>query len=92
MLAEKLRFVQAVGNDAAHPNVDADGDLIEVRPEDLTVIIAALDEFFDAYFVKPARHAAIMKAREERKKGQGGPTECRPVLLLTYLPGRKWAG
>ncbi len=69
VLAEKLRFVQGVGNDAVHPNLGADGDLIEVTPEDLTVIIAALDEFFDAFFVKPARHAAIMKARAERKKG-----------------------
>lgn len=75
VLAEKLRFVQSVGNDAAHPNVGADGDLIEVTTEDLSVIISALDEFYDAYFVKPARHAAIMKAREERKKGQPGPVK-----------------
>ncbi len=74
VLAEKLRFVQGVGNDAVHPNLGADGDLIEVTPEDLTVIISALDEFFDAFFVKPARHAAIMKARAERKKGTGGAT------------------
>jgi hypothetical protein len=67
LLAEKLRFVQHVGNDAAHPSVDADGEFIEVTPEDLTVIIAALEEFYDAYFVKPERHAVIMKAREERK-------------------------
>lgn len=72
LLAEKLRFVQRVGNDAAHPNLGADGDLIEVTPEDLTVIVATLDEFYDVYIVKPARHAAIMKAHEERKKG---PTE-----------------
>ncbi|ACG72772.1 hypothetical protein AnaeK_1543 [Anaeromyxobacter sp. K] len=74
LLAEKLRFVQGVGNDAVHPNLAADGDLIEVTPEDVTVIIAALDEFFDGFFVKPARHAAIMKARAERKKGTGGGT------------------
>lgn len=73
VLAEKLRFVQSVGNDAVHPNVGGDGDLIEVTPEDLTVIISALDEVFDAYFVKPARHAAIMKARAERKKGPSHP-------------------
>lgn len=74
VLAEKLRFVQVVGNDAVHPNPGADGDHIEVTREDLTVIIAALDEFFDAFFVKPARHAAIMKARVERKKGTGAAT------------------
>lgn len=74
VLAEKLRFVQGVGNDAVHPNLGADGELIEVTLEDLTVIISALDEFFDAFFVKPARHAAIMKSRAERKKGTGGAT------------------
>lgn len=68
-LGEKLRFVQHVGNDAAHPNLDYLGDFIEVTPEDLEVIIAALDEFFDTYYVKPAKHAAVMKAREQRKKG-----------------------
>lgn len=73
VLAEKLRFVQSVGNDAVHPNLAADGDLIEVTPEDLTVIIAALEEFYDAFFVKPARHAAIMKARQERKTRLDGP-------------------
>jgi hypothetical protein len=75
VLAEKLRFVQGVGNDAVHPNLGADGDLIEVTLEDVMVIIAALDEFFDAFFVKPARHAAIMKAHQERKKGPVGPTQ-----------------
>jgi hypothetical protein len=68
-LGEKLRFVQRVGNDAAHPNLDYVGDFIEVTPEDLEVIVAALDDFYDAYYVKPARHEALMRARDERKKG-----------------------
>jgi hypothetical protein len=68
-LGEKLRFVQRVGNDAAHPNRDYLGDFIDVTTGDLEVSIAALDEFFDAYYVKPERHAALMKARDERKKG-----------------------
>jgi len=68
-LGEKLRFVQHVGNDAAHPNVDFQGDLVEVTSEDLEVILAALEEFFDAYFVKPLRHAAVMEAQKKRKRG-----------------------
>ena len=68
-LGEKLRFVQGAGNDAAHPNLDFQGDLIETTPEDLTLIFAALDELFDAFYVKPVRHAAIMQARAARRNG-----------------------
>jgi hypothetical protein len=66
-LREKLHFVRDVGNDGAHPNLDYQGAFVEVEEDDLNLLFETLREFFDVFFVRPARHAATMEARKKRK-------------------------
>jgi hypothetical protein len=68
-LRDKLHFVRKVGNDGAHPNLDHAGEIVDVEPEDFAMLIQTLDEFFDVFYVRPARHAATMAAYAARKKG-----------------------
>ena len=65
-LREKLHIAREIGNDAAHPNVEEDGSLIEVTDTDLEFLFSTLLEVFDVYFVRPAKHRALMEARKEK--------------------------
>jgi hypothetical protein len=68
-LKDKLHFIRKVGADGAHPNPDHAGEIIDVTEDELVMLFETLDEFFDVYYVRPARHAAVMKAHEAKKKG-----------------------
>jgi hypothetical protein len=65
-LVEKLHFIREVGNDGAHPNIDAVGQIIDVTEDELDLLLAALDEFFDLFYVRPAKHTAVMQTRAAR--------------------------
>ena len=69
-LREKLHFIRDVGNDAAHPNSDRAGEIVDVTDDELTMLLESLDEFFDVFYVRPARHKAVMDARNVRVKGK----------------------
>jgi len=68
-LREKLHFVRKVGNDGAHPNYDHAGEIVDVTEDELVMLLETLDEFFDVFYVRPARHKAVMAARDARLKG-----------------------
>jgi len=69
-LREKLHFIREVGNDAAHPNYDHAGEIVDVTDDELTMLLESLDEFFEVFYVRPARHKAVMDARNARVKGK----------------------
>jgi hypothetical protein len=67
-LVEKLDFLRKVANDAAHPNYDRAGEIVDVTEDEVVMLLETLDEFFDQFYVKLARHKAIMDARHSRLK------------------------
>jgi hypothetical protein len=69
-LREKLTFIREVGNDGAHPNPDHAGEIVDVTEDEFKVLMEALDEFFDVFYVRPEKHKAIMEGRTKRVKGE----------------------
>jgi Domain of unknown function (DUF4145) len=65
-LVEKLQFLKDVGNDGAHPNYDYAGEIIDVQPNELEMLMETLGEFFDVFYVRPARHKKTMEERRAR--------------------------
>ena len=72
-LREKLDFLREVGNAGAHPNVDHAGEIVDVTEGEIEMLLEILDEFFDVFFVRPAKHQGIREAQKARVKGK--PTE-----------------
>jgi hypothetical protein len=68
-LREKLHFIREVGNDAAHPNYNRAGEVVNVTDDELAMLLESLDEVFDVFYVRPARHKAVMDARKAHVKG-----------------------
>jgi hypothetical protein len=69
-LREKLTFIRELGNDGAHPNPDHAGEIVDVTEDEFQVLMEAVDEFFDVFYVRPAKHKAVMEGRRERVKGK----------------------
>ncbi|WP_242346843.1 DUF4145 domain-containing protein [Anaeromyxobacter terrae] len=64
-LREKLHVVREIGNDAAHPNEDEAGALVDVSSDDVEFMFETLIEAFDVYFVRPERHRKLLEARKK---------------------------
>ena len=73
VLAEKLHMVRMVGNYAAHGTPDDSGGFLTVEPGELEALFGALDEFFDVFYVKPARHEAHKEALNRKLVAAGKP-------------------
>jgi hypothetical protein len=70
-LREKLHFLRDKGNVGAHPIRDHAGEIADVDELELSMLFEVLDELFDVFYVRPARHKAVMdkhKAAAELKK------------------------
>jgi ribosomal protein S27AE len=72
-LVEKLHIVRHVGNYSVHPIATSTGDLLHVEPGELDAVFQALDEIFDAFYVKPTRHAAAVASLNAKITKAGKP-------------------
>ena len=75
-LREKLHFLRDRGNVGAHPMRDHAGEIADVEEDELDMLFEVLDELFDVFYVRPARHKVVMdkqKASAELKKKKGAP-------------------
>ncbi len=77
-LRTKLHFVRQVGLIGAHPlpekGVDGTRDytaLLDVEPGEVEALFAALDEFFDEFYVRPRRDQRQLDALNEKLKAAG---------------------
>jgi len=59
-LRQSLHMVREIGNYAAHPLPDGNGDFLNVEPGEVEALFDALDDLFDNFFVKP-------KQQQERR-------------------------
>lgn len=58
--------VDEVAERAAHGTEDGEGALLEVEPGELDALFAALDDFFDTFYVKLKRHQEAMAAIDRK--------------------------
>jgi hypothetical protein len=77
-LRTKLHYVRQVGLLGAHPVAAKDetggedfGLLVEVEPGEIDALFAALDEFFDEFYVRPKRDERELEALNEKLKKAG---------------------
>jgi endogenous inhibitor of DNA gyrase (YacG/DUF329 family) len=66
-LRDKLHVVREIGNDAAHPNEDPEGAIVDVSEVDVEFLFETLLETFDVFFIRPAKHKRLMEARKTPK-------------------------
>ncbi|MFY0582492.1 DUF4145 domain-containing protein [Cystobacter fuscus] len=59
-LRQSLHMVREIGNYAAHPLPDGNGDFLNVEPGEVDALFDTLDDLFDNFFVKP-------RQQQERK-------------------------
>lgn len=52
-LRQSLHMVREIGNYAAHPLPDGNGDFLNVEPGEVDALFDTLDDLFDNFFVKP---------------------------------------
>lgn len=62
-----------VGNYAVHETSPQSGDLLEVEPGEVEALMAALDDFFDHFYVRPARHHAMLNASNAKLTAANNP-------------------
>jgi hypothetical protein len=72
-LRQSLHLVRMVGNYAAHPTEDGAGSLLNVEPGEVEALFGALDDFFDAFYVRPSRHQEMIAAINQKLQGAGKP-------------------
>lgn len=74
-LIAKLHAVRIVGNYTAHATEDENGNFLSVEPDELDLLFATIEEFFDVFYVKPKQHerqmAAVKRKVEAAKKPSG---------------------